>query len=271
MTIQVFNDAVEINGSQDIEQLKVKANSTQTEALQEWQDNSGNVLSAIDESGHLLVGDPDGTIDALIEAHNIEDANKPARGLHNKGILTGTLSSLVSWVVQELGLEGTGGISALHRALRVQATNENTGAMDTGADVRAGDFEVINSGGNGTTNNLEMSALVAKVNNQEGATLDKAYGLKVEIDDAGGSNEVFAIHTENGIVHFGDVLELEDNAVRGVLNTQARNTPPSNPVEGDRYLDDGKTRHLVPLENERIYLVLGWILAAVVTARTNIC
>jgi len=243
----IHNKNVIINDPSNEEQLVVKGASTQAKSLQEWQDNSGTVLSNIDADGNLLVGDPDGTIDALIEAHNIDDSNKPSRGLHSKGSLTGTLSSLVSWVVQELNLKGTGGISALHRALRVQATNENTGAMAAGADVRAGDFEVINTGGN-ATNNLEMSALVAKVNNQLGATLDTAYGLKVEIDDAGSSNKTYAIYTDNGVVHLGDLLELvagavfEDSAVDGVIGITPRSVVPTIPTSGMMYLDDGANR-----------------------------
>lgn len=244
----IINDNLEVNGSSDEVQVIVKGAPTQTSGLQQWKDNSGTVLSEIDEDGHLLVGDQDGTIDALIESHNIEDASKPSRGLHSKGVLTGTLSSLVSWAVGELGLKGTGGISALHRALRVQTTNENTGDMDAGADVRAGDFEVINSGGNASVNNLELSALVAKINNQSGAYADKAYGLKVEIDDAGSSNDVYAIYTDNGIVHLGDLLELvagvvlEDSATDGVLGITPRSVAPISPTSGMMYLDDGTNR-----------------------------
>jgi len=232
----VINDNLQVNGASDEVQVTVTGASTQTEALQQWKGNSGSVLSEIDESGHLIVGSQDGTIDALIEAHNIEDTTKPSRGLHSKGILTGTLSNLVSWVVNELGLKGTGGLSALHRALRVQVTNENTGEMASGADVRAGDFEAINIGGNGTTNNLEMSALVAKVNNQSGANLDKMYGLKVEMVDDGSSNEIYAIHTDTGKVYFGDVLELADNAGRAPLNITPRTTAPTSAEINDLYL-----------------------------------
>lgn len=204
----IINDNLQVNGSSNEVQVIVKGYSGQSEALQQWQDSSASILAEIDADGHLLVGDQDATIDSLIESHNLDDANKPARGFHAKGSLTGALSNLVSWVVQELVLKGNGGISALHRALRVQATNENTGAMETGADVRAGDFEVINSGGNDTINHLEMSALRARVTNQSTKYLDKAYGLKVEITDDGNANEVYAIHTDNGVVHLGDLLEL---------------------------------------------------------------
>jgi len=254
----IINDNLEVNGVSDEVQVSVKGASTQTEALQQWKNNGGTVLSEIDENGHLIVGSQDGTIDALLEAHNIEDSNKPSRGLHSKGILTGTLSNLVSWVVSELGLKGTGGLSALHRALRVQATNENTGAMASGADVRAGDFEATNIGGNVTTNNLEMSALVAKVNNQSGATLKNAYGLKVEMIDDGDSDNVYAIYTDKGIVYLGDVLELADNAVQAPLKITRRSVAPTSPSENERYFDDG-TNTESGLPGDRVYIGGQWV------------
>lgn len=208
----IINDNLEVNGASDEVQVAVTAASTQTAALQQWKANGGTVLSEIDEEGHLLVGDQDATSDAFIEAHNIEDLSKPRRGLHNKGIITGTLSKLVSWIVQELSLKGTGGVSALHQVLRVKAVNENTGPMEAGADIRAGNFEATNMGGNIDNNNLKMSAVVAKLNNQSESYLDKAYGLKVEMTDDGISNDMYAIHTDNGIVHLGDVLELVEVA-----------------------------------------------------------
>jgi|GEM_PF-5873269 len=232
----IINDNLEVNGVSDEVQVSVKGASTQTEALQQWKNNGGTVLSEIDENGHLIVGSQDGTIDALLEAHNIEDSNKPSRGLHSKGILTGTLSNLVSWVVNELGLKGTGGLSALHRALRVQATNENTGAMASGADVRAGDFEVINDNNGATgTSNLELSALVAKLSNLSGASMGTGYGIKVEVSDSDSQN-IYAIHTDNGKVYFGDVLELADNSNRAPLSITPRTTAPSSAEANDIYL-----------------------------------
>lgn len=78
---------------------------------------------------YILMGNKDGAEDSLVETHNIEDSAKPFRGLHPKGALAGTLSS--RWSLYELILRGTGGISALHRALRIQFISENTDTIDS--------------------------------------------------------------------------------------------------------------------------------------------
>src|SRR5690554_4162962 len=157
MTVTQFTDAVEIEGSQDITQLKVQGHSTQMEPLQVWQDSAEDEQAQLTGDGRRQVGSFDSgmmaTDDALIEAHRDEnDTGKPKRGLHLLGEVTGMLDSLVSWAVQELVLKGSGGISALHSALRVRLTNENTGTMDAGADLRAADVEIVNNGGSNGNN-----------------------------------------------------------------------------------------------------------------------
>src|SRR5690606_23091789 len=113
------------------------------------------------------------TDDALIEAHRDEsDTGKPRRGLHLLGEVSGTLSTIVAWAVQELVLKGTGSISALHSALRVRLTNENTGTMDSGADLRAADVEIINDGGEVGEPVPEITGLHVAVTNQAGAYAD---------------------------------------------------------------------------------------------------
>ena len=150
------------------------------------------------------------TDDALVEIHRDEiETGKPKRGLHTLGTLTSPLSDIVAWVVQELHLKGSGGISALHSALRVRLTNDNTGAM-TGANLQAADVEVINNGGSaGIGNDVpEITGLRVGVTNQAGGYADTAYGLKVEIDDQGSITNPYAIYTDQGVVHLGDELEL---------------------------------------------------------------
>ncbi len=228
----VINDTLEVNGTSDTVQVAVKGAANQSDALQQWQDHSGNVFAEIDADGHLLIGDQDDTPEALIEAHNLDDVYKPSRGLHLRGILSGTLSHLISWVVQELALKGTGGLSALHRVLRVHATNENTGPMEVGAEIRAGDFEVTNVGGNPDTNNLEMSAVVAKVNNDSSAHLQTAYGVKVDMSvPEGSASDVYSVYTEGGTVYIGD------SEIYAPLNLSPRSTAPSAPRDNDIYLD----------------------------------
>jgi hypothetical protein len=213
MPITQFTDGVEIEGSQDITQLKVQGHSIQTEPLQTWQDSTETVQAQLTGDGRLQIGSFDenmmATDDALIEAHRDENATgKPKRGLHLLGEVTGVLDSLVSWAVQELVLKGSGGISALHSALRVRLTNENTGTMDVGADLRAADVEIVNNGGSSGNNVPELTGLRVAVTNQENGYAETAYGLKVEINDAGSLDQAYAIHTGQGIAHFGDFVEL---------------------------------------------------------------
>lgn len=117
MPVTLFNDAVVIDGAQDIEQLVVQGHTTQTQPLQEWQASSGDPLARLTGDGRLQIGSFDNgvmaTDESLIEAHRLEtDADAPKRGLHLKGALSGPLSGLVAWVVQELTLKGSSGVAA---------------------------------------------------------------------------------------------------------------------------------------------------------------
>lgn len=229
MPVQEFTDAVEIEGSNDTIQLKVEGHTTQTAPLQVWVEAANDPLlepvARVTGDGRFQIGSFDSgamaTDDSLIEAHRDEsDTSKPKRGLHLRGSLTGTLSSLVAWVVHELFLKGSSGISALHSALRVKLTNENTGTM-TSARLWAGEFEVVNAGGSSGSPVTEMVGVHAKVTNQSGAYLDTAYGVKVEMDDEGTLETAYAIHTDAGLVHIGSVLEIAEQdapaAAAGVM------------------------------------------------------
>ena len=202
-----------IDGDANAIQLRVQGHSPQTNPLQTWEDSSGTILAQLDETGlfqgqDVQVGDDDATSDALIEAHNLDDPAKPSQGLHTAGIVSGTLDDIVRWVVQELTLRGSGGISAPHSALQAQLTNENTGPMSAGADLRAGDFEFSNSGGSSGDPVPEVAALHAAITNQVGGYLGTAYGLRVRVTDDGSSTKIYAIHTEDGVVHLDSELEL---------------------------------------------------------------
>lgn len=208
-----YTDPVIINGSTDAEQLVVRGNTTQTKALQEWRQDGSTLYGRVTNDGRLQVGSfTSGAMDtdaSLIEAHrSAADSTKPKRGLHLKGVLTGTLNAIVTWVVQELLLQGTAGISALHTALRVRIRNENTGTM-TGAELRAGDVVVENKGGNAGSAVPQMTGLRVGVSNESGGYAQTAYGLKVEMTNAGQLTNAYAIYTDTGLIHIEDALELK--------------------------------------------------------------
>ncbi|PJF39888.1 MAG: hypothetical protein D6737_19485 [Chloroflexi bacterium] len=221
---QIFNEDVDIIGIADTTQLEVRGVATQSTPLQAWQDNLGNDLARVTDEGLIQTGDLGMTTDdALIEAHRDESSTLPQRGASLSGIIGGTLSAVVDWVFHELTLRGSGGISALHQALRVRLTNEHTGAA-TNADLRAGDFEVLNNNTGATNAVSKVTAIHAAVNNAAngtvadaagvrvamsngvGGTITDAYGVQVEDIDQATNN--YAIHTGAGKNHFGDALEL---------------------------------------------------------------
>jgi len=151
MTQTNFTDDIVIQGSQDIAQLQVKASSTQTQPLQNWQDNSSNLLVQVTSDGKLQLGDP-GLVSiptALIEANQSVTlpSPKPQRGWHSIGKFSGPITSPLTWVVNELRLLATGGLSGLHVGQRSQLTVDSSTVNATGAELRAGDFMVSNAAG----------------------------------------------------------------------------------------------------------------------------
>jgi len=223
---QTFTQDVLVDGSQDTTQLRVQGHTTQTDPLQTWEDSAGDPLAQMTDDGRLQIGDIGMTTpDALIEAHR-DDALKPKRGIHSLGRISGALSDAVSWMVGELELLGSGGVSGLQTALRARLTHSNSGDSTT-AELRAGDFETINDGGSSGDPVGRAAAVRAAVTNTQDAYLDEAVGLDVAIaQEAGGSGEIamaygvrvadvegaadnYAIYTGKGFAHFGDSLEVQ--------------------------------------------------------------
>src|SRR5215217_8522627 len=120
---QVFNDSVSVQGIQDTPQLQVKGNTTQTQPLQNWTDNASNIKAQVTGDGRLQIGNNLGVgapADALIQA-NLDvtlPSSLPTSGWHTLGRVTGALTGAVNWVVHELQLLGTGGVSTLQTAMR---------------------------------------------------------------------------------------------------------------------------------------------------------
>lgn len=179
----------------------------------------------VDMYGGLQVGSFDNgemaTEDALIEAHrSATDSDKPKRGLHLLGALTGNLSDVVSWVVQELVLSGSGNLNALQTALRVKLSNTHTGSHGNQAEVHAADIELVNTGTT-TTPLPEAQGLNIRLSNGTGASIDKATLLKLEAVNDGSITDLMALQsTGGGGVQF-DVLEqgLVIADASGVLST----------------------------------------------------
>lgn len=251
MTQTDFTDNVVIDGSRDIEQLTVQGHTTQTQPLQAWRDSTNQLLVQITGDGRTQVGDDLGmaTPDALVEAHRDESSSKPKRGFHSLGRISGTLNEVIAWAVQELELLGTGGISALHSALRAKLTNQNTGTMSSGADLRAASLEAVNDGGSSGSPVPHMSGThIAVTNNanrhltngygvqisisNEGA-MANAYGVKVAVNDTQPISNLYAFHADKGVTHLGDPLELK------LQTAEPASDPPAEYIKVYPKLDNG--------------------------------
>ncbi len=260
-----YENAVLIDGSEDVTQLEVRGHTTQSEALQTWTDGSGNVLARLTAEGYLQLGEPgSGAPAALLEA--IRQLNlsvdDPEHGLQTRGEVTGQVLDALTWVLHELELLGTGGVHSLQAALRSRLAHRNSGDSSQ-AELRAGDFEVVNAEGPVA----QATGLHAAASNESSALLDKAVGVEAtihnelngDIDEAAAFSVApptndgvidtliglqvpdldqgtanYAIHTGVGLVHLGDVVELIEQA-----------TTPANPASG--------IMRLYPKSDQKLY------------------
>jgi len=213
MTQTTFTDNVLVDGSQDIKQLRVQGHTTQNQALQTWEDSAGTALAQMTGDGRLQVGDDVGlpSPDALIEAHRAETStSKPKRGFHSLGRVSGTLATLVQWMVGELELRGSMAIDALHTALRIRATNLNTGTPTANAELRAADIEVINDATAAAAPLTKATGLQVAVTNGSGKVITDAVALRLKLNNLGTITNPYAIFSEGlGITHLEDFLELK--------------------------------------------------------------
>lgn len=217
MTQTTFTDNVMVDGSQDTTQLRVQGHTTQTQPLQTWENSAGTPLARVSGDGNVQIGDDLlgwSTPDALVEAHRAETSTtKPKRGFHSLGVIAGTvqnpLNALVQWLVGELELRGSEAINALHTALRIRASNMNTGTPTANAELRGADIEVINDASAGAAALTKATGLQVGITNAPGKTITEAVGVRVKMPTTGITNP-FALYVEGvGVVHFEDYLEMK--------------------------------------------------------------
>ena len=150
--------------------------------------------------GNLRVGDDPGATNALVEARrDPASTGKPKRGLQVSGEVVDENGDPVNWSVHELTLNGSGSATQVEAAaLRSTLFVDGSQNLNTGVGV---DIQV----------EQPPSAT---------GTLDEAIGLRVA--DINDGTENFAIKTGEGVVQFGDTLELEAPTV--VPGTPATDT-----------------------------------------------
>jgi hypothetical protein len=212
--LEVFNTPVEINGSTDDVQLRVKSSLTQTVPLQSWETDDGDAVARVQPDGRIQSGSLDtgagATDDAQIEVYRHEDSLQPRRGLNISGAIKDTLSAVTHWSVHELFLKGTAGVRALHSALRVRLVNQNSGTPNDNGELRASDVELLNEGGSSGDPIPVATGVHIHVGNGASGYIDQAYGLRVAVSDlnAGGIADAYAVHATGAKTRLADVLEL---------------------------------------------------------------
>lgn len=189
MTVTQFTDAVEIEGSQEIAQLKVQGNATQTTALQQWEDETATSLAQITGDGRLHVGDTPGmgASQALLQTHRDgASTNSPKRGLHISGEVEDASDATLIWSNYDLTLSGA-------LTTTQQATGLSAQVLTDEADVET------------------ATALEVVIDKTDSSDVNQMIG--VDIHDVENGIDNYAILTGNGIVHLGGPLELIEHAM----------------------------------------------------------
>lgn len=207
MVTQQYDDNVIINGTEDEVQLQVQGSLGQTEVLQTWEQDNGQVVAQVSANGRIQAGDISSTGDAIIEAYRSNTATLPERGISTFGLLTTFLSGAVSWLLSELEINSPDSFAGIFRALRGKVTFNSSGDASD-ADLRAGDFVAINQSGTSSLPVKRMSALQGFVDNQSAAYLSEANGVSVLVHNLTNAE----INTLRGI-------EVQSPLNQGTINT----------------------------------------------------
>lgn len=254
-----YYEALEVFGERDSEiQLRVKAPNTQNEPIQSWETASA-VLAQLTQDGYFQIGNSGrtGPSVATIEAiHTINVPQElPKQGIQARGIVNTELSEPLTWAWYELELRGDN-VNSVQTAIKGRLFN-NISGLGNNATLQGAEFQVLNQSGSLAQPIGQATGLRAEVaNNLAGAaayltravgvesvirngssdsiaeaiafdvvvpsdgTITTLYGLRIPDLTVGGTN--FAIYTGDGIVRFGDALQLE--------NLASTSNPPSGHV-----------------------------------------
>jgi hypothetical protein len=232
---EIFNDAVEINGQDDVTQLIVRGDTSQGEPLQQWRTSTEDILAQVTVDGRIELGNNAGLASALIDANKtiFDDADPAKQGFQSRGVVdTGaTVSTPLTWSIQELKFDGgADSISSVQTAQRVTVEHKNTGTSSS-ATLRAGRFQAIHD----STNTLgELTGVEIQLERPNSAgVITNAYGLRIKtpINGAGSGGNLYAIHTEKGTVHLGDQLSIVGSADTPQLVVKAHSSQSASLAE----------------------------------------
>lgn len=222
----LFTAAQTITGSADAIQLKIKANATQTATLQEWQNSSGTLLSAVDGMGSFGIGvapgslyklivnetktantgfldscrfqvtvTPTGTSDAFIIAARIISLSS---GTQN---ITGTICGLYNQAIHA----SSGTLAVLEGGQFIAKLNA-TGGNVTNAYGAEFTIQTAASSGGVITNVQNVNIKSPDINATSTTTITNLYGIYINSMSIGTSLN-YALYTNVGRVHFGDRVD----------------------------------------------------------------
>lgn len=234
-----------INGGSNAIQGIVKAFSSQTVNLSEWQKSDGTVWTSISKSGELSVT-PASTATSTDIAANISRSYSNTSGIAAASQFSGTFNPTVAGASGLVGITLTstkvgttniGSVSGYVQGARFQAGNSGTGTMyrliggtfiatssnnaGTVTYADAGQFQV-NVGTSATMTNAYATRISTPTNN---GTITNNYGLYIEDYNNGTNN--YAVVTNAGNIVFnegGDAstdLRIEGDTDVNLLFTDA--------------------------------------------------
>jgi hypothetical protein len=250
-------------GSADEQQLIVKAHSTQTNNLTEWQDSSGTVLDSISGTGLLTISPTTSTTFTVADrAMDITKSYTLASGVGTIDAISGVITVTpttgaipqISGIIFTAQKAGTGNITSSSSYLRGGTFQAKTNSGTTGnyRELTGGYFISANqstsgtlgvvSGGKFFVNNISTGTitqasgmLIESLANSSG-TVTNNYGLYIDNQSAGTNN--YAILTNTGLIDFGDQVKIDGSQDTQQLIVQAHSTQTANLTE---WQDSGGT------------------------------
>lgn len=209
-------------GSSDVIQTIIKAHSTQTTNLQEWQNSSGTVLASIGGTGFWAIGNSSVPVTStrFLIAENIGTASDTTtrNGLQVNYLRTATRTSGTDYGLNILisnrstnGGTATGGSYQIeNRAVALTTASAfkalvygRTTDVGTIVDAHAIQTDMV-ANANTFTNSYGIKINAPTITT---GAITNNYGLYIN-NHSVGTTLNYAIYTNAGLVHFGDTVDL---------------------------------------------------------------
>jgi hypothetical protein len=194
---------VTIAGVEDIAQLQVTGNATQTSVLQSWRNSTPTIVASVSNLGHAAFGQsgaPSANTVMSVSKSFIDPAATTIGGDSSVAFsFTGTNAQVLEGMRGLATITQTGGNATAALAARgVQATVTINGTTNT-VTGGAGLVSIVQNTAAGTLTSGYGVYIQSAVNNG-GGTLSNAYGLFVDNQTVGANLQNWAIFTNTGRV-----------------------------------------------------------------------